>query len=231
MKWSAVIAVLAFSLPSSAAPTDLKQVAREIDEFLSVDCPEVTGDAKAKLAIDLARQKNREDEPSTFQKIPFADLLKEGDDTDRWSDVAGAVLEGYVIDVKPGGVETCNCRTTDMLFKDTHIELIAAKDDPGAKKDGTFRRVIVEVTPRFRLIKAQDGVDWTTDTLRQTIKGHYVRVKGWMFHDKEHECAAQNTRKEVKPACHGRDRTVWRATTWEIHPLTSIEVLPGKPPN
>ena len=231
MNWSAVVAVLVISLPSSAAPTDLKQVAHDIDEFLSVDCPEETGDAKTKLAIDLARQKNREDEPSTFQKIPFADLLNEGDDTDRWSDVEGAVLEGYVIDVKPGGVETCNCRTTDALFKDTHIELILSKSDPGAKKDGKHRRVIVEVTPRFRLMKAQDGVDWTTDALRQTIKGRYVRVKGWMFDDKEHECAAQNTRKEVKPACYGRDRTVWRATTWEIHPLTSIEVLPGKPPN
>lgn len=152
------------SLPLSAAPPDLKQVAHDIDEFLAVDCPEETGDAKSKLATDLARQKNREDEPSTFQNIPLADLLKESDDTDRWSGVDGVVLEGYVIDVKPGGVETCNCRTTDTLFRDTHIELTPSKTDPGARKDGKYRRVIVEVTPRFRLLEAQKGVDWTTDS-------------------------------------------------------------------
>jgi len=211
MKWFTIIFLM---LPV----TNLQQVAHNIDEFLSVECPEETGDAKAKLAVDLARQKNREDEPKTFQSIPLSEFLKEGDDTERWEE-GGVILDGYVVDVKPGGVETCNCRTTDALFKDTHIELAPTKN---AVKS---RRVVVEVTPRFRLLKAEVGVDWTTSTLRQTLKGRRIRVKGWLFFDKEHECGAQNTRKKLKPDCHGRDRTIWRATVWEAHPVTDIEIL------
>jgi hypothetical protein len=48
--------------------------------------------------------------------------------------------------------------------------------------------------------------------------GHRVRFKGWLLFDREHADEAENT----KP---GRAAN-WRATAWEIHPVTTIEVLP-----
>jgi hypothetical protein len=78
--------------------------------------------------------------------------------------------------------------------------------------------VIVEVTPRWRAMMAARGVDWSTRTLRRGYLGRWVRVTGWLLFDAEHANAAENTEP-------GRARN-WRATAWEIHPITSIEVVP-----
>jgi hypothetical protein len=66
---------------------------------------------------------------------------------------------------------------------------------------------------------ASRGVDWSTRTCA-TINylGRCVRVRGWMLFDAEHKGEAENT-------APGRPRN-WRATAWEIHPVTSIEVAP-----
>jgi hypothetical protein len=34
-----------------------------------------------------------------------------------------SALEGFVVDVKVGGVETVNCKATDTLYRDTRIEI------------------------------------------------------------------------------------------------------------
>ena len=67
-----------------------------------------------------------------------------GEDEDRFDPAKAARIVGFVMDVKVGGVETCNCKATNPLDRDTHIELAAA---PGAPNN---QRVIVEVSPRFR---------------------------------------------------------------------------------
>jgi hypothetical protein len=84
------------------------------------------------------------------------------------------------------------------------------------KADGS-KRVIVEVTPRWREIMKKKGIDWTTSALRKTLLGRWVKVKGWMLFDFEHKDEAENTKL-------GRARN-WRATAWEIHPVTSIEIV------
>jgi hypothetical protein len=43
-------------------------------------------------------------------------------------------------------------------------------------------------------------------------------VTGWLLFDAEHANAAANT-------APGRPRD-WRATAWEVHPITSLEVVP-----
>jgi hypothetical protein len=174
------------------------------------------GDARAANARALNLLKNRYEAPTWLNPaITLSAMLAPGDDRSRWKVRDGAEVVGYVADVKVGGVETCNCHARDPLDRDTHIELCL---DP---MDGEAQRVIVEVTPRWRVIMAGRGLDWTTKGLRRAILGRWVRVQGWMFYDSEHQAQAENT-------APGNPRN-WRGTCWEIHPVTSLQVLQGRP--
>ena len=79
------------------------------------------------------------------------------------------------------------------------------------------QRVIVEVTPRWRAIMTEQGADWSTRALRDRLLGRWIKVTGWMLFDAEHQNESENT-------APGRERN-WRATAWEVHPITSIEVV------
>ena len=176
----------------------------------------IEGDAVNAAVRALDRLKNRYTAPQPADvdtQVTLAALLGPGDDRGRWDEQRGAVIVGYVHDVKPGGIETVNCRARDPRFRDTHIELVADPMDA----DGS-RRVIVEVTPRWRALMAARGVDWSTRTLRRQYLGRWVRVTGWLLFDAEHANASENS-------APGRERN-WRATAWEVHPITSIEVVP-----
>lgn len=169
------------------------------------------GDARAANVRALNRLKNRYTEPPSINPgITLEAILAPGDDRTRWKTRDGAEVVGYVADVKVGGVETCNCHARAPIDRDTHIELCLHP------MDGNERRVIVEVTPRWRAMMAAKGLDWTTDGLRRAFLGRWVRVRGWMLFDAEHKTQAENT-------APGNPRN-WRATAWEIHPVTSIEV-------
>ncbi len=174
------------------------------------------GDASAPAVQALNRLKNRYTAPAPAEldtQVTLAALVRPGDDRTRWNEGRGASIVGYVHEVKPGGIETVNCKARDLPDRDTHIELVL---DP-MNADGP-QRVIVEVTPRCRAMMAAKGVDWSTPALRKTYLGRWVRVTGWLLFDAEHTNAAENT----APG-HARD---WRATAWEVHPITAIEVVP-----
>jgi len=91
---------------------------------------------------------------------------------------------------------------------------------PNGNDESTY--VIVEVTPQMRRKVAGRGTDWSTATLRQQLRGRWIRVTGWLLFDVEHTENATNT--------NPGGRKIWRATVWEVHPITAIEVLPQKPP-
>ena len=83
--------------------------------------------------------------------------------------------------------------------------------------------MIVEVMPRWRAIQAGEGVDWSTANLIRAIFHRWVPVTGWLMFDAEH--AGQSVNTATRP-------NVWRATAWEINPITAIEPLnlpPGPP--
>jgi len=126
-----------------------------------------------------------------------------------------AEVVGFITEVKMGGNESCNCGTNNPQFMDTHI-YISATPDADHKSC-----IIVEVTPRVRQIMAAAGKDWSTESLIKTYSHQHVRVSGWLFYDKEHENAAENINKN---GLHN-----WRASCWEIHPVTSIDILPPTP--
>jgi hypothetical protein len=175
----------------------------------------MAGNAAGARGQALNRLKNRytAPEPAVMDTgATLAALLSPGDDRGRWSDQRGAAVVGYVRDVKPGGFETSNCLAKAREFRDTHIELIVDPANLAALP------VIVEVTPRWRAMMAAQGVDWSTATLRRQILGRWVRVTGWLMFDAEHADAATNT----APG-HPHD---WRATAWEVHPITELLVVP-----
>ena len=63
------------------------------------------------------------------------------------------------------------------------------------------------------------ALDWSPARLRKLmVPGKTLRVTGWLFDDLEHVNAAENT--------HSAGVHNWRATVWEIHPVTGFSVLP-----
>ncbi len=164
----------------------------------------------------LNRLKNRYTAPQANEinhSISLSAILAPGNDTTRWSSTSGAEITGYVFDVKPGGRETCNCGKTDPVHTNAHIELVLSPTDSAAT-----RRVVVEVTPRMRAIMAASGTNWSTTTLRKQLLHKSVKVRGWMTFDTQHANAAENT--------NPGGANNWRATAWEIHPVTSLESAP-----
>lgn len=164
--------------------------------------------------VALNELKNRYHAPTEVDidtAVTLEQLLAPGDDHGRFDENKGAVIEGVVDAVKVGGVETVNCKARDTTYRDTHIEISLRSGDPETK------RVIVEVTPRWRAAMAEHGVDWSTDALNAGLVGQRVRFRGWLLFDAEHANAAEHT----NPG-NARD---WRATVWEIHPVTSFEIL------
>jgi hypothetical protein len=198
----------------------LGQTGGDLDVF-TIDgksCP-LQGDAKSPDVKDLNRLKGRYHSPVSSdidQTVALTAMVAPGDDEDRFDVKSAATVVGFVLEVMVGGKETCNCHATDPAERDTHIALTLSED--GDEKQS----VVAEVTPRTRFLRKQAGDDWTTDALRTNIKGRWVEVTGWLLFDFEHIDQAENTNP-------GNDKN-WRATCWEVHPVTSIKVLPG-PPN
>jgi len=172
------------------------------------------GTARTANLKKLNQLKNRHTPPQDNEinhSITLSAVLAPGDDRTRWSSSSGAEVTGYVLDVKPGGGETCNCGKADPAHIDAHIELVLNSTDIGTQS------MVVEVTPRMRAIMGTSGTDWSTKTLRQQLRGKRVTVRGWMTFDSQHASAAENT----NPGGAGN----WRATAWEIHPVTDIQVV------
>ena len=188
------------------------------DAAMLAACP-TEGDAKLPQVKALNVLKRRMTTPAPADidaKVTMKAMLAPGEDANRFDTNEGATISGFVVDVIPGGVESVNCHTHDKKYRDTHIELTL---DP--LHDAEMKHVIVEVTPQWRKAMAAKGMDWGTSTLHTKLKGRWVKFTGWLFYDEEHTNAAENT--------HPGGAHNWRATVWEIHPITDIQVLASKP--
>jgi hypothetical protein len=142
----------------------------------------------------------------------------------------GAV--GFLYSVTPenkGTGETSNCKLHDNESDvDFHIgigfdENLAARIREaagGGKKLTTNEKLeikhttfIVEMTPHYRA-KFRPG--WTSGSLKNVI-GRQVKVVGQLLADNEHNVHSQNCALGVTQDC-------WRATIWELHPVTQFQV-------
>jgi hypothetical protein len=160
----------------------------------------------------LNRLKNRTELPRADDfdsRVTLAELLRSGEDRERWSASRAAFVEGYVIRVWEGGVEAAN--SFSLFRRDTHIEVGSRPDSPQRE------RVIFEVTPPLKDWAKRQGMDWSNAALARELKGRRCRFEGWLLFDFNHAEESEN----IRP---GRTAN-WRATAWEIHPVTSIKVL------
>jgi hypothetical protein len=170
---------------------------------LALNCPSA-GIALTTRARDLHRLKNRTKIPQATDfdsRVTLEALLQPGDDRDRWSNTRAARVQGEVIDVAYARPEATNC--FNPCRRDIHI-LIATRK--GATKS---EHVVVEVTPNLG--------DWSEETLQAQLVGHWCEFEGWLYFDVGHAEESEN----VFP---GKPDN-WRATAWEIHPVTKITVI------
>lgn len=186
----------------------------DVTAFRLANCPP-EGNPQFERLKPLNRLKNRlvGPRPSIVTPLGLDEMLFPGDDTNRWSTDHAVEVLAYVAEVKPGGPETCNCKSTNPADYDTHINLVTEPAD----KDDKSRHLVVEVTPAWRRYMATQGKDWSTAKLRQDYRDKWVRVRGWMFFDAEHINTAANTRPG------GANNK--RGTAWEIHPITGIDLV------
>ena len=163
---------------------------------------------EAKAALNRLKNRDAAPAPADFDPRATLDaLLAPGDDRARWAESRAARIEGYVVAVGEARVEAANC----FARRDVHIDVAARPDaPPGA-------RLVLEVTPRGADAARLRGDDWSAAALRRGLAGRRCRFEGWLLFDREHEGEAENT-------APGRAAN-WRATAWELHPVTRVEVL------
>ena len=142
-------------------------------------------------------------------RVTLEGLLQPGDDRTRWAETAAARVEGYVVSVRDGSIESANCYS--FFRRDTHIE-VALNREASPRE-----RVELEVTPRTRAWAEGRGWDWSTGTLRKELIGHWCQFEGWLLFDIGHDEESEN----INPG----GAKNWRATAWELHPVTAIKVI------
>src|SRR2546429_8239945 len=89
----------------------LVRIAYANDAEILASCPP-QGDAKQAAARALNPLKRRMAIPTARDidpRVTLTAMLAPGDDTNRWDTKRAAVIEGYVADVKVGGIESVNC--------------------------------------------------------------------------------------------------------------------------
>jgi hypothetical protein len=179
---------------------------------LAVNCPSA-GIAITARARELHRLKNRTALPQAADfdsTVTLEALLQPGDDRKRWSTDRAARVQGLVIDVAYAGSEAANC--FNPCRRDIHILIATRKDAPKSE------HVVVEVTPNSHDWAAAHGMDWSEKTLQAQLVGHWCQFEGWLYFDLGHAEDSEN----ISP---GKPEN-WRATAWEIHPITKITVMP-----
>ena len=175
------------------------------------NCPSA-GIALTTRARNLHYLKNRTVLPQAADfdsRVTLDALLQPGNDRDRWSTNRAARIQGEVIDVAYAGAEATNC--FNPYRRDIHI--LVAKH----KGVGKNEQVVVEVTPNFADWARQQGIDWSEQTLQAQLVGHWCEFEGWLYFDLGHAEESENTAPN--------NPENWRATAWEIHPLTKITVI------
>jgi hypothetical protein len=179
--------------------------------------------------------KNRADIPTSSHLVTVEAMRSLGDSTlwrfkgppphrTRWTRADSALVtpyegipltvEGVFEVVKPqsgGSGESPNCNAKAERDTDWHIALVA---DPSETED---RAVVVEPTPRTK----RQNKGWTPEKAAALAVRHFPK-------DVRHEQDAPRVRVTgflMLDPVHATHIGKFRATFWEIHPITRIEVL------
>ena len=161
----------------------------------------------------LIVQKNRTEVPREYTPMPFAEFLAlpalpDDYGSAEW-DLArlytgqAVSLEGYIAEVRR--VKDGWNYGRPMEEGDIHVHLREQPQPHCFPGSGRGEQLVTEVTPHFQ----PPVTGWSEEALLRLCEQQArVRVSGWLLHDYAH--------------LDGIGR--WRASAWEIHPVTKIEV-------
>jgi hypothetical protein len=165
-----------------------------------------TGKVPEKEAA-MNRMKNRDDITKPIDRSITIQTLIDSPEAMDLDENTAVEITGFVADVIAGTPsETCNCARSDMA--DIHIDVVAKTRD----RNNNDKYVIVEISPRFQA-KLGD-----LKTVKKKITGKWVKFTGWLTYDYKHRSNARNVKKTGN---------IWRATAWEVHPVTAFKVVPA----
>lgn len=182
-----------------------------VSVLFALNCPSA-GIALTSRARSLHRLKNRTAFPQAGDfdsRVTLDSLLQPGEDSARWSVDRAARVQGYVIDVAYARPEATNC--WNPCRRDIHIDIARGKG--AAKRE----RIVVEVTPNMQRWAATQGIDWSEQALHAQLVDHWCEFEGWLYYDAGHADESEN----ISPG----EADNWRATAWEVHPVTKITVI------
>ena len=186
------------------------------------------GSATSNKGRRLNLLKNRDATATQPHKVTIAEIRKPANNSGHFNPSQQVWLVGFVASLDKGGFkETCNCSREDL--RDIHINVVA---DPSERNDKT-KYVVVEITPRWqnKFHLNDSDYDAMLASVKSDIEGKWVRFEGWMMSDSYHVSESKNTAAQGTPVCqdNGSDPSpcVWRATTWEVHPVTAYKVVPS----
>lgn len=234
-RWLALITVALFLCHGAGSLATVQRKTVNLDVYKRCS---MEGSARNECSRSLNRLKNRwrkAPEPKDINPaITLAAMLAAGDDEFRWNNDHGAEITGFVVSVEDStGGESVNCGGNSKGAKDLHINLVL---DPAVAVEPDYQcnRAIVEITPRLQFLKG-----WSIERIKKETEQKWVTFRGWMFFDRVHINESLNTRDSKSSRCGGRtgqykcggprNQRLWRATAWEIHPVTDFTVLPGPP--
>ena len=172
-------------------------------------------------------QKNRDAAVTNPQKVTVEEMRDPANNTGKFSPSKQVSITGFVANVDPGGLkEQCNCGRVDL--RDVHINVVAN----ASEANDPTKYVVVEFTPRWekKFHFDDSNYDAMKKAVEDQIAGKWVKFEGWMMYDFIHENASQSTAPN-NPGCPRNGQPPphcnWRATPWEVHPVTAYTVVNG----
>ena len=166
----------------------------------------IYGDKPVRKFQILDSLKNRNHAVLVNSTLKLTDVLTfKGDDTKQYNSSNYVQFTGYIILVKYGGAETCNCHSTDKNDLDIHIELALTPDATATSA------MVLEVN---RYTRHSNKAMSDINNFKKLV-GKKVTVEGFMFLDDEHLQNAMTT--------NPTGGNNWRYTCWELHPLLNIK--------
>jgi len=161
----------------------------------------------------LTEQKNRTDIPAQYAPLTFAEFLALPAVAEKYT---AQDLEIVRIQTQRGSVwrailPRCSAQRTGATYGrppeqgDLHVHLRAVQQAQCGFAGSRNQQIVTEVTPHFQ----PPTTGWSYEALLDLCQRQArVRISGWLLHDYPHL----------------KDVGNWRASAWEIHPVTDIEV-------
>jgi hypothetical protein len=128
----------------------------------------------------------------------------------------GVVVKGFLLKVKAEGKESCNCGLGRRIDTDVHLAVVSKLPDSETETaidNSELTSITAEITPRVR----GENEKWLFKNVND-LEGFYVRLTGLLMLDTKH--IPQSHLLPHERTNHG----LKRATNWEIHPVTKIEI-------